>query len=310
MKRGQVYYADLRPVVGSEQGGIRPCLIIQNDIGNVHSSNVIVATMTTQKKKDLPTHIAVSPEDYCLDINTTILLEQIRTIDKSRISSFVGRLSDNTMQKVDEALHISLALNKEEREEETELNEKKENKKFEKEEDFPSDWKSIYIMKWESGEIKIGVSKNVKKRKKNIETSGMMKIANVYKTNPCSNPYEIEAIMHERFKKSRIQGEWFSCDMGTAILALDKVFAEKAKFYIKKYEKNPLDYFAETVNKEIKSEKEYVESLETFIEFMIEISNKKDQQIERLISMAENLQSEIKIKNAELEKYKFTEETV
>ena len=113
MKRGQVYYADLRPVVGSEQGGIRPCLIIQNDIGNVHSSNVIVATMTTQKKKDLPTHIAVSPEDYCLDINTTILLEQIRTIDKSRISSFVGRLSDNTMQKVDEALHISLALNKE-----------------------------------------------------------------------------------------------------------------------------------------------------------------------------------------------------
>lgn len=309
MKRGQVYYADLRPVVGSEQGGIRPCLIIQNDMGNTYSSTFIVAMMTTQKKNDLPTHIAVSSEDYCLDINTTILLEQLRTIDKSRLRDFVGRLSDGTMQKVDEALRISLSLNKE-RKEETELNEKKENKKFEKEEDFPSDWKSIYIMKRESGEIKIGVSKNVKKRKKNIETSGMMKIANVYKTNPCSNPYEIEAIMHERFKKSRIQGEWFSCDMGTAILALDKVFAEKAKFYIKKYEKNPLDYFAETVNKEIKSGKEYVESLETFIEFIIEISNKKDQQIERIISMAENLQSEIKIKNAELEKYKFPEETV
>lgn len=122
MKRGQVYYADLRPVVGSEQGGIRPCLIIQNDKGNAHSPTVIVAMMTTQRKNNLTVHIAVSPEDCCLDINTTILLEQIRTIDKSRLSSFVGRLSDNTMQKVDEALHISLALNKE-RKEETELNE-------------------------------------------------------------------------------------------------------------------------------------------------------------------------------------------
>lgn len=122
MKRGQVYYADLRPVVGSEQGGIRPCLIIQNNTGNLHSATVIIATMTTQRKNNLPTHVAVSQEDYCLDINTTILLEQIRTIDKSRISSFVGRLSDSTMQRVDEALRISLALNKE-RKEETELNE-------------------------------------------------------------------------------------------------------------------------------------------------------------------------------------------
>lgn len=122
MKRGQVYYADLRPVIGSEQGGIRPCLIIQNDTGNLHSPTVIIAAMTTQSKNNLPTHVAVSSEDYCLDINTTILLEQIRTVDKSRISSFVGRLSDSTMQKVDEALHISLALNKE-RKEEAELNE-------------------------------------------------------------------------------------------------------------------------------------------------------------------------------------------
>lgn len=116
MKRGQVYYADLRPVVGCEQGGIRPCVIIQNDAGNQYSSTVIVAAMTTKDKKELPTHITVSAEDYCLDSNTTILLEQIRTIDKSRIQSFVGRLSDGTMRRVDEALHISLTLNKEERE--------------------------------------------------------------------------------------------------------------------------------------------------------------------------------------------------
>lgn len=117
MKRGQVYYADLRPTVGSEQGGNRPCLVIQNDIGNIYSPTVIVAPMTTQKKNDLPTHISVSGEDYCLDINTTILLEHIRTIDKSRLRNFVGRLSDSTMRKVDEALHISLALDKRGKEE-------------------------------------------------------------------------------------------------------------------------------------------------------------------------------------------------
>lgn len=122
MKRGQVYYADLRPVIGSEQGGIRPCLIIQNDTGNLHSPTVIIAAMTTQSKNNLPTHVAVSSEDYCLDINTTILLEQLRTIDKSRLRDFVGRLSESTMQKVDEALHISLELNKE-RKEEAKLNE-------------------------------------------------------------------------------------------------------------------------------------------------------------------------------------------
>lgn len=110
MKRGQVYYADLRPVVGCEQGGIRPCVIIQNDAGNQYSSTVIVAAMTTKDKKELPTHIAVSAEDYCLDSNTTVLLEQLRTIDKRRLQSFVGRLSDGTMRRVDEALHISLGL--------------------------------------------------------------------------------------------------------------------------------------------------------------------------------------------------------
>lgn len=115
MKRGQVYFADLSPSIGSEQGGCRPCLILQNNTGNAHSTTVIIAPMTTQIKNNLPTHVAVSSEDCCLDINTTILLEQIRTIDKSRIQSFVGRLSDSTMNKVDEALRISLALNKEER---------------------------------------------------------------------------------------------------------------------------------------------------------------------------------------------------
>lgn len=91
-------------------------MIIQNNTGNLHSPTVIIAAMTTQDKANIPTHVAVSQEDYCLDINTKILLEQLRTIDKSRLSSFVGRLSDSTMQKVDEALHISLALNKEEKE--------------------------------------------------------------------------------------------------------------------------------------------------------------------------------------------------
>jgi len=99
MKRGQVYYAELRPVIGSEQGGVRPCLVIQNDTGNLHSTTVMIAAMTTKRKANIPTHVAVSSEDYCLDINTTILLEQIRTIDKSRISGFVSRLNDCTMKK-------------------------------------------------------------------------------------------------------------------------------------------------------------------------------------------------------------------
>ncbi|MCI9136440.1 MAG: hypothetical protein HFH48_02585 [Lachnospiraceae bacterium] len=308
MKRGQVYYADLRPVVGSEQGGIRPCLIIQNDMGNTHSPTVIVVPMTTQNKANIPTHIAVSPEDYCLDINTTILLEQLRTIDKSRLRDFVGRLSDSTMQKVDEALRISLALDKEEREVGN-LKEKEE-QKTEKEEDFPSDWKSIYIMKSDGGEIKIGISKNAKKRKKSIENSGMIRIINVYKTIPCSNPYEIERLMHKHFENFRICGEWFLCDMGTAIYVLEKIFKDKAMFQTKKYEKNPLDYFMEFANGEIRSGKEYVESLENLVYFMEEISKKKNEQIDRLISMVENLQEEIKIKNYELEKYRYPEEYI
>lgn len=123
MKRGQVYYADLRPVIGSEQGGIRPCVIIQNDMGNFHSPTVIVAMMTSQNKTDLPTHVSVCGKDRNLDLNTTIMLEQIRTIDKSRLSSFVCELSKETMDKVDKSLNVSLALNKEERKEEITLSE-------------------------------------------------------------------------------------------------------------------------------------------------------------------------------------------
>lgn len=186
----------------------------------------------------------------------------------------------------------------------------KEGQKTEKEEDFPSDWKSIYIMKSDGGEIKIGISKNVKKRKKSIENSGMIRIINVYKTIPCSNPYEIERLMHKHFENFRICGEWFSCDMGAAISVLEKIFREKAVFQTKKYEKNPLDYFMEFANGEIRSGKEYVESLENLVYFMEEISKKKNEQIYRLISMVENLQEEIKIKNYELEKYRYPEEDI
>ncbi len=122
MKRGQVYYADLRPVIGSEQGGIRPCVIIQNDKGNANSPTVIVAPMTTQKKNNIPTHVEISKNDKGLKSGTNILLEQIRVIDKRRIKNFICELSKETMDKVDKALKISLALSKEERKEEQKLN--------------------------------------------------------------------------------------------------------------------------------------------------------------------------------------------
>lgn len=122
-KRGQVYYVDLRPVVGSEQGGIRPCVIIQNNTGNAHSPTIIVVPMTAQKKNSIPTHIAISKNDKKLKSGTIILLEQIRVIDKTRIKNFICNLSKETMGKVDKALKISLALNKEERKDIAELNE-------------------------------------------------------------------------------------------------------------------------------------------------------------------------------------------
>lgn len=116
MIRGEAYYIDLSPNFGSEQGGCRPCVIIQNDFGNTHSGTVIVAPMTTQTKKQLPTHVRISPCDK-LRPSTIIMLEQIRVVDKRRVGNYVCQLCKETMAKVDNAIKISLALHKEERSE-------------------------------------------------------------------------------------------------------------------------------------------------------------------------------------------------
>lgn len=111
IKRGDIYYADLSPVIGSEQGGVRPVLIVQNDIGNKYSPTVIAAAITSQiNKAKLPTHIEISALEYGLVKDSVILLEQIRTIDKQRLKEKIGRLDDETMVKVNEALGISFGL--------------------------------------------------------------------------------------------------------------------------------------------------------------------------------------------------------
>jgi len=111
MKRGDIYYADLRPVIGSEQGGIRPVLIIQNDIGNKHSPTVIVAAITSKMNKaKLPTHIELSCKEYAMDKDSVILLEQLRTIDKKRMKDKICQLDEKIMDKVNEGLKISLDL--------------------------------------------------------------------------------------------------------------------------------------------------------------------------------------------------------
>ncbi len=112
MKRGDVFYADLRPVIGSEQGGIRPVLIIQNDIGNKHSPTVICAAITSKMNKaKLPTHIELSSREYDMDKDSVILLEQLRTIDKKRLKDKICHLDGEIMQRVNKALLISLELN-------------------------------------------------------------------------------------------------------------------------------------------------------------------------------------------------------
>lgn len=112
MRRGDIYYADLRPVVGSEQGGIRPVLIIQNDIGNKHSPTVICAAITSKlNKAKLPTHIELSAGRYDMVKDSVILLEQLRTIDKRRLKDRVCHLDREIMQKVNVGLMISLELN-------------------------------------------------------------------------------------------------------------------------------------------------------------------------------------------------------
>jgi mRNA interferase MazF len=111
VKRGDVYFADLSPVVGSEQGGVRPVLIIQNDIGNRFSPTVIVAAITAQiQKAKLPTHVEIDAKRYGFERDSVILLEQIRTIDKQRLTDKITHLDDEMMEKVDDALQISLGL--------------------------------------------------------------------------------------------------------------------------------------------------------------------------------------------------------
>ncbi|MBA2176797.1 type II toxin-antitoxin system PemK/MazF family toxin [Halobacillus locisalis] len=111
VKRGDVYFADLSPVVGSEQGGVRPVLILQNDIGNRFSPTVIVAAITAQiQKAKLPTHVEIDAKKYGFERNSVILLEQIRTIDKQRLTDKITQLDDPMMQQVNKALQISLGL--------------------------------------------------------------------------------------------------------------------------------------------------------------------------------------------------------
>ena len=111
VKRGDIYYADLRPVIGSEQGGIRPVLIIQNDVGNKHAPTVIVAAITSKlNKAKLPTHIELSCKTYEMIKDSVILLEQLRTIDKTRLKDKVCCLDDTIMERVNEGLRISLSI--------------------------------------------------------------------------------------------------------------------------------------------------------------------------------------------------------
>ena len=111
VKRGDIFYADLSPVIGSEQGGVRPVLVVQNDVGNKYSPTVIAAAITSQiNKAKMPTHIEISATEYGLNKDSVILLEQVRTIDKRRLKEKIGHLDDRLMRKVDNALLISLGL--------------------------------------------------------------------------------------------------------------------------------------------------------------------------------------------------------
>ena len=108
IKRGEIYYADLRPVIGSEQNGIRPVLIIQNDVGNHYSPTVIAAAITSRKRgRNMPTHVSVPDE---LNKCSTVLLEQVRTIDKERLKEYIGQMDAETMQCIDHAIAVSFGL--------------------------------------------------------------------------------------------------------------------------------------------------------------------------------------------------------
>ena len=111
IKRGDIFYADLRPVIGSEQGGVRPVLIIQNDTGNKHSPTVICAAITSKMNKaKLPTHVEIKNSQSELERDSVVLLEQIRTIDKRRLQEKIATLDEESMERVKKALEISLGL--------------------------------------------------------------------------------------------------------------------------------------------------------------------------------------------------------
>ena len=111
IKKGDLYFADLSPVVGSEQGGVRPVLVVQNDVGNKYSPTIIVAAVTSQiNKAKMPTHIEISAETYGLVKDSVILMEQIRTIDKKRLKEKIGHADEELMQRVNKALSVSFAL--------------------------------------------------------------------------------------------------------------------------------------------------------------------------------------------------------
>lgn len=111
VRRGEIYYADLSPVVGSEQGGVRPVLIVQNDVGNKHSPTVIAAAITSQREKaKLPTHIELRAASCGLSRDSVVLLEQIRTLDKHRLRERAGQITPEDQRRVDQALDVSLGL--------------------------------------------------------------------------------------------------------------------------------------------------------------------------------------------------------
>ncbi|HHY04779.1 MAG TPA: type II toxin-antitoxin system PemK/MazF family toxin [Thermoanaerobacterales bacterium] len=111
VRRGDIFYADLNPVVGSEQGGTRPVLIVQNDVGNKYSPTVIIAAITSQiDKAKLPTHVELKGDEYKLEKDSVVLLEQLRTIDKKRLKGKITFLDKEMMSKVEKALKISLGL--------------------------------------------------------------------------------------------------------------------------------------------------------------------------------------------------------
>ena len=111
VKKGDIYFADLSPVIGSEQGGVRPVLVVQNDVGNKYSPTIIVAAVTSQiNKAKLPTHVEISAKGHGLNKDSVVLLEQLRTIDKRRLKEKIGRVDEEIMERTNQALSISLGI--------------------------------------------------------------------------------------------------------------------------------------------------------------------------------------------------------